>query len=138
MITLDRRTVEKVEALLNEALGLLATEKDSAEEPMLPSGRVEKVGKVAHLHLEYMEHHGGAMTLGESRALRKQHYGEDVRSTANLFGRKGSGAILYRQVDFRTRLHDSQVVLLTEEGMQLALAYRKAHHIGAGARSRKQ
>jgi hypothetical protein len=131
MITLDQRTVVKVEALLNEALTLLTSAKDTAEQPLLPSGRVEKVGKVAHLHLEYMEQHGGSMTLGESRALRKQHYGKDVRSTANLFGRKGSGAILYRQVDYRTRLQDCQVVLLTEEGRQLAMSYRKAHGIQA-------
>lgn len=38
------------------------------------------------------------MTVKESRQLRREHVDGDIRSTANLFGTRDSGAILFRPV----------------------------------------
>jgi hypothetical protein len=68
------------------------------DEPEIPymdaklADRVARLGEVAHRHLAFIEEHG-SMTLGDSLAIRRELYGENVQATANLFGRKGSGAL---------------------------------------------
>jgi hypothetical protein len=85
---------------------------------------VAKLGRIAHLHLKALEE-GGHLTLGESREIRRQHLGPKVQSTANLFGKKDSGAILYRKVPFGQRPKDTDAILLTKEGRRLAREYRR-------------
>ena len=65
------------------------------------------------------------MTLGESREIRRHHLGPKVQSTANLFGTKDSGAILYRKVPFGQRPKDTDPIDLTKEGRRLAKEYRR-------------
>lgn len=120
-------------ALLHQAIALL--EGDQADEVDAPPPdpvelvRIEKVGKMAHLHLAFMEAHDGTMTVADSRELRREHYGVKMRSTANLFGKKDEGAIMYRPVPHGTRTKPGQEVRLTEEGARLAQAYRRLHGI---------
>lgn len=94
-----------------------------------PDGRVETIGKVAHLHLAHEERYG-RITRADSLAIRRNVYGDRVRSTANLFGKKGEGAILYRGVPHGQRVKDADPVHLTDEGLRLARAYRAAHQLG--------
>lgn len=89
-------------------------------------GRVDRIGRVAHLHLEVLEHQG-SMTMKESRQLRREHVDGDIRSTANLFGTRDSGAILFRPVPHGQRVLDTDPVQLTAEGDRLARAYRRRH-----------
>lgn len=89
--------------------------------------RVEKLGPVAHRHLEFLEAHGGEMTLGESLAIRREMYGTKVQSTANLFGRKGEGAILHRRTPSDQPRRDDDLVTLTEEGERVARLWRQLH-----------
>jgi hypothetical protein len=87
--------------------------------------RIETVGKMAHLHKELMERNNGQLTLGESLELRRLHYGDRVRASAALFGKRRSNAILYRDVPEGKRHEPSDPVRLTEEGKRLAAAYRR-------------
>jgi hypothetical protein len=96
--------------------------------------RIETVGKMAHLHEELMERNNGQLTLGQSLELRRFHYGDRVRASAALFGKRGSNAILYREVAEGKRHEASDPVRLTEEGKRLAAAYRR--HV-ATQRARK-
>ena len=84
-----------------------------------------KLGRLAHLHLLALEKGGGRLTLGESREIRRHHLGPKVQSTANLFGTKDSGAILYRKAPFGQRPKDSDSIQLTREGRRLAKEYRR-------------
>jgi hypothetical protein len=114
-------------ALIKQAIALL--EKDAGEEaPVLTSGRVETVGKVAQLHLKVLEEKG-TLTVSDSREIRRSLSPTlaKMRSTANYFGSKDSGAILYREVAHGTRVRGGQTVKLTKEGLRLAAAYRSAH-----------
>src|SRR6266581_1888358 len=90
--------------------------------------RIGRVGEMAHLHLAALER-SGAVTVAESREIRRQHVGAKMRSTANLFGTKGSGAILYRAVEHGTKVRGGQRVRLTSEGERIARAYRTLHEI---------
>ena len=121
----------EVIALLRQAIALLDP-AGADEEPLLEPAelrRIETVGKMAHLHLAFMERHGGKMTIADSRVIRRKHYGDKVRSTANLFGTADSGAILYRPVPYGTRTMPDQEVRLTTEGTRLAAAYRRLHNL---------
>jgi hypothetical protein len=74
---------------------------------------------VAHRHLEFIEENG-SMTLGDFLAIRRELYGSNVQATANLFGRKDSGALLWRNVDTGTPRDDNQPVEMTAEGTRIA------------------
>jgi hypothetical protein len=124
-------------ALLDEAvqlaqrLGAILTALNDGEPPApradtVDHARVDRIGRVAHLHLEVLEHQG-SMTVKESRQLRREHVDGDIRSTANLFGTRDSGAILFRPVPHGQRVRDSDPVQLTAEGERLARAYRRRH-----------
>ena len=85
--------------------------------------RIETVGKMAHLHKELMERNNGQLTLGESLELRRLHYGDRIRASSALFGKRSSNAILFRDVPEGKRHEPSDPVRLTEEGSRLAAAY---------------
>lgn len=113
-------------ALIRQGLAIL--EKSSKGEPigsMVMSPRVAKLGRIAHLHLQALEDGGGQLTLGQSREIRRSHLGPKVRSTANLFGAKDSGAILYRKAATGQRPRDTDPIRLTKEGERLAKEYRR-------------
>jgi hypothetical protein len=113
-------------ALIRQGLAIL--EKSSKGEPvgsMVMSPRVAKLGRIAHLHLKALEDGGGHMTLGQSREIRRHQWGPEVRSTANLFGAKDSGAILYRSAPAGQRPKDTDPIRLTKEGESLAKEYRR-------------
>jgi hypothetical protein len=113
-------------ALIRQGLAIL--EKSSKGEPvgsMVMSPRVAKLGRIAHLHLKALEDGGGHLTLGQSREIRRHHVGSKVRSTANLFGTKDSGAILYRMGPSGRRPRDTDSIRLTKEGERLAKEYRR-------------
>jgi hypothetical protein len=80
---------------------------------------------LAHLHLKAFEEGGGRLTLGESREIRRLQLGPKVQSTANLFGAKDSGAILYRKAPAGHRPKDTDPIQLTREGRRLAREYRR-------------
>jgi hypothetical protein len=112
-------------ALIRQGLAIL--EKSSKGEPvgsMVMSPRVAKLGRIAHLHLKALED-GGHLTLGQSREIRRHHWGPKVRSTANLFGTRDSGAILYRKGPSGQRPRDTDPIRLTKEGERLAKEYRR-------------
>ena len=67
------------------------------------------------------------MTLGDSLAIRRELYGDKVRSTANLFGTKGSGALFHRTTPYGTKRNDDQEVKLTEEGERIAALWKQLH-----------
>ena len=113
-------------ALIRQGLAIL--EKSSKGEPvgsMIMSPRVAKLGRIAHLHLKALEDGGGHLTLGQSREIRRHHWGPKVRSTANLFGTKDSGAILYRKAPSGERPKDTDPIKLTKEGERLAKEFRR-------------
>jgi len=113
-------------ALIRQGLAIL--EKSSKGEPvgsMIMSPRVAKLGRIAHLHLKALEDGGGHLTLGQSREIRRHHWGPKVRSTANLFGTKDSGAILYRKAPSGERPKDTDPIRLTKEGERLAKEFRR-------------
>jgi hypothetical protein len=96
-------------------------------EEIVPStaARIETIGKMAHLHKALMERNNGHLTLGESLALRRSYYGDRVRASGGLFGKRDSKAILYRDVPEGKRREASDPVRLTQEGERLATAYRR-------------
>jgi hypothetical protein len=113
-------------ALIRQGLAIL--EKAGKGEPvggMVMSPRVAKLGRIAHLHLKAFEDGGGQLTLGQSREIRRHHWGPQLRSTANLFGAKDSGAILYRKAPAGRRPKDTDAIRLTKEGERLAKEYRR-------------
>jgi len=87
--------------------------------------RIETIGKMAHLHQELMERNNGQLTLGESLKLRRSYYGDRVRASAALFGKRRTNTILYRDVPEGKRHEPSDPVRLTQEGRRLAAAYRR-------------
>jgi hypothetical protein len=93
-----------------------------------PGDRVEKVGRFAHLHLLHLES-TGSLTIEDSRKIRRDLSPTTykMRSTANLFGRSESKAIFYRDVPFGTPVSPDQPVKLTDEGLQIAKAWRERH-----------
>lgn len=119
----------RAKTLIAELEALLVNDPDG---PMLSDAdrrRVEAVGESAHLHLAHLEEHG-TLTLGDSLRIRRELVGADnVRSTANHFGTKDSGAILYRDVTYGTPRNDRQPVRLTVEGERLAALWRQIHKV---------
>jgi hypothetical protein len=95
--------------------------------------RLDKLGEIAHLHLQLLEAAGGVITLQDSLDLRRDYYHGDstqIRSTANLFGTKDSKALLYRDVPTGTPIRYDQPVRMTAEGERLAREYRRVNAIG--------
>lgn len=86
--------------------------------------RVEQFGEVATRHLLVVETKG-SMTLGDSLTIRRELFDDKVRTTANLFGRSGSGALFYRNVPSGQPRNDNDPVELTEEGKRIAGLWRQ-------------
>ena len=135
--TMDAPSIEGLlataQALRDQAsmlvAGLTLLREGKPETPYLDpklTARVARLGEVAHRHLEFIETHG-SMTLGDSLGIRRELFGADVQATANLFGRKGSGALLFRDVDYGTPRSDSQPVKMTDEGIRIAHLWRETH-----------
>jgi hypothetical protein len=130
-VAIDEEAFREGMSLVERGVALLrlAVQQDDESEPEplpAPIGRVETIGKVAHLHLQHLEEHG-TLLQADSIRIRRRLYGDKVRATANLFGRKDSGAILYRGVPYGQRVKSSDPIRLTDEGMRLAAAYRRLH-----------
>lgn len=89
------------------------------------AARIETIGKMAHLHKDLIEKNNGHLTLGESLELRRSYYGDRVRASGGLFGKRDSKAILYRDVPEGKRREPGDPVRLTQEGERLATAYRR-------------
>lgn len=122
--------IEQAEAFLTQAKGRLREiTGEEAEGPRMDAktaARVERLGPVAHRHLAVIEANG-SMTLGESLQIRRELYGEDVQATANLFGKKGSGALFWRDRVFKTPRHDNDPIRMTDEGERIARLWRATH-----------
>jgi hypothetical protein len=120
-ITEAIRLLEQAQVLLRSAL-----EEGDDSPDVMDLTRVATVGKVAHLHLQVIEAQG-SVTVQQSREIRRELYPDKgkMRSTANMFGTRDSGAILWRVVDHGTPMRSDQEVRLTDEGMRLAALYRK-------------
>lgn len=88
--------------------------------------RVARFGRTAHLHLAHIEEHG-YITRAESLQIRREIFGDKVQSTANLFGREGSGALFWRDQPYETPVHDDDRILLTDEGARIATLWRAMH-----------
>ena len=88
--------------------------------------RVEKLGEVAYRHQQFIEDHG-SMTRADSLLIRRELYGEDVQATANLFGRKGSRALFWRDRPHGTPVKDDDPIRLTEEGARIADLWSALH-----------
>jgi len=90
------------------------------------------LGEIAHRHLEILQT-TCELTVDDSRKLRYEILGGNIRSTANLFGKKGEGAMFYRDVPAGTRTLPGQPVRLTNAGLARAHAYRKHHGLPPAA-----
>ena len=115
--------LDQVRARVATALG------ESSPTPTLSArdlARVEAVGEVAYRHWLFIEENG-SMTLGDSLAIRRAMYGDRVRSTANLFGKQGSGALFHRTTPYGEPRKDDQEVKLTDEGVRIANLWRLVH-----------
>lgn len=125
-----RTRLAQASTLIAQALAALA--EASGDQPEVPYmdartvERVAKVGEVAHRHLAFIEEHG-TMTMADSMDIRREMYGDKVRSTANLFGTKESGALFYRPAPYGTPTKNDQEVRLTEDGQQIAGLWRDLH-----------
>ena len=118
--------VEELEKTIAHAQQALTLLRKSADGPY------DKLGDVAHRHLLFLEQHDGVMTLKDSRVIRREMFGTSVRSTANQFGKAGSGAMFYRDAPYGTAIKPSQTLQLTDAGKARALAYRTAHGLAQG------
>lgn len=125
-----RVLIRQMRVLANDAESRLSRALD--DEPPSPGGdpreaiRVERFGEVAHRHLLVIEQNG-EMTLGESLAIRREMFGDKVRSTANLFGVQDSGALFYRKTPHGKTRNDADQIDLTEEGKRIAQLWRDQH-----------
>lgn len=138
--TTDDGALDDVPALLSEirtrldqvAARVAAARGTELGPPVLTkgdAGKVERVGEVAHRHLAHIEERG-TMTLGESKAIRRNLYGDKVQSTANLFGRSTGKALLYRNRPYGTAPREDDEVKLTSEGARIAGLWRQLHDPG--------
>jgi hypothetical protein len=93
---------------------------------------VDRVDEAAHRHLEVLEQKG-QITVADSLEIRRELYGEAVRGSASLFGRKGEGALLWRDVPYGTRTKPDQLVHLTDAGIARAKRYRQDHGLDLGS-----
>jgi hypothetical protein len=129
-ITEALRLLEQAQTLLRSAIA-----GDTGDSPdVVDLSRVATVGKVAHLHLAAIEAKG-TITVDDSKEIRRELYPdpEKMRSTANFFGRENSRAILWRVVEYGTRMRGDQEIRLTAEGLRLAELYRQTMLDGANA-----
>lgn len=126
---LERLT--QAEGLIRDAInGLTAGLGEQTDLPYMDlktAGRVRTLGEVAHRHLSFIEEHG-AMTRADSLRIRREMYGDEVRSTANLFGKRDSGALFFRDRDYGTPVKDSDPICLTDEGIRIATLWRAVQH----------
>jgi len=67
------------------------------------------------------------MTLGDSLTIRRELFPANIRSTANMFGKSGSGALLHRTVPYGTARADDQEVRMTESGRRIARLWAELH-----------
>jgi hypothetical protein len=122
--------LSQARALLDQAMArLVQAAGGEPSQPVLGArdfARVQRFGEVAHRHLRLIETQG-SMTLGESLAIRRELFGAKVQTTANLFGVKGTGALFHRGTPHGKNRHDSDPVLLTEEGKRIADLWRQLH-----------
>lgn len=122
--------LDAAEAAIAQARALLAPSPGAAPHmDARTADRVARFGRTAHLHLAHIEEHG-FITRAQSLEIRRQIFGEKVRSTANLFGREGSGALFWRDRPYETPVHDDDRILLTDEGMRIATLWRAVHTEG--------
>src|SRR3954470_15928821 len=91
----------------------------------------DRVDEAAHRHLEVREQQG-RITVADSRKIRRELYGEAVRGSASLFGRKGENAPFWRDVEYGTRTKPDQLVHLTDAGLARARRYREDHGLDLG------
>lgn len=124
--------VQQIEGLIAQHRTLL--ELAIGRQPSVPymdaktSRRVDLLGEVAFRHLEFIDRNG-TMTRQDSLKIRQEMYGENVQATANLFGTKDSGAILYRNVPYGSPVNDNDPICLTEEGIRIANLWAAIHQI---------
>ena len=138
MVTTEREpTVKEVHKMLVAALEIIAlaaagVELLMGEKSTVPymnaklAARVAKVGEVAYRHLVFIREHG-SMTMADSLVIRQEMYGAEVKTTANFFGLKGSGALFYRDVPEGTPLDYAQSVKMTNEGTRIAELWEATH-----------
>jgi hypothetical protein len=113
----------EVEELLGETSG--------PSLPVLSASELKRVtqnGPWAIDHEDFMNGHGGNMSLGDSRVIRRSKTGslKDMRGTVKLFGKDADSlAILYRKGGKYPK--DSDEVFLTREGQRVAELYRKLY-----------
>lgn len=125
-----KRLLDEAAVRIGQAMSLLGELQGSSPEmPKLSAkelARVEKVGEVAYRHWAFIREHG-EMTLQDSLDIRRELYGDNVQSTANLFGRKGHGALLHRMTPYGTKVKYSQKIQLTEDGVRIATLWKQLH-----------
>jgi len=132
----DEATLVDVATLVRQSEGLLAQARALLEGRIArdpgrgdPSGsaagRVARLGEVAHRHLEFIETYG-SMTRADSLRIRRELFGDSVRSTANLFGRRESGALFWRNRPYGAPVRDDDPIELTDEGRRIAELWRAA------------
>jgi hypothetical protein len=92
----------------------------------------DRVDEAAHRHLQVLEENG-RITVADSLEIRRELYGESVRGSASLFGRKGENAPFWRDVEYGTRTKPDQQVHLTDAGMARARRYRQDHGLDLGS-----
>jgi superfamily II DNA helicase RecQ len=79
--------------------------------------------------IEYFIEQSGGITRGDSLQIRREMYGDKVQSTANLFGRRDSKALLYRDRPYGTPVRDHDPIKLTDEGLRIARLWRRLHSV---------
>lgn len=115
-------------AQVEARLDILSGSEEATDMPLLSAKeltRVNKVGPVASAHLSHIEENG-SLTLGESLQIRREHYGENVRASASLFGRKGENSVL-RRIDPEAPKSYDEDIELTHEGKRIARLWRQLH-----------
>ena len=122
--------IEQAEALLAQVKSQLASAAGTPSSvPHMDSKtalRVDKLGEVAHRHLQFIEING-SMTRADSLVIRRELFGDDVQATANLFGKKDSGALFWRDRPHGTPIKDDDPIRMTKEGERIALLWRAIH-----------
>jgi hypothetical protein len=91
----------------------------------------DRVDEAAHRHLLVLEEKG-QITVADSLKIRRELYGESVRGSASLFGRRDENAVLWRDVKYGTRTKPDQLVHLTDAGTVRARRYRQDHGLDLG------
>ncbi|MCU1358091.1 MAG: hypothetical protein JWM89_3509 [Acidimicrobiales bacterium] len=122
----------QAEALIREARSILASALVEQDEipymDLKTAGRVRTLGEVAHRHLALIEENG-SITRAESLRIRREMYGDEVQSTANLFGKRNSGALFWRDRPTGSPVRDTDPICLTDEGVRIATLWRAVHHM---------